>query len=446
VIRVFLDGLPYPTKLTRITNPELTAAGYGYLVHEMYPARPRPDIQARYQHLAPANLTFAATAGFDETFALPADYLSVGYHTAHVLIYHQCNDAFDVAADRSPQVYGVFPSTVTPGQSFDPGFETRLIATPWPPDPQNPNQLYPPYAKLAPAGYPGTRYVESCPDHTNGCWDNGLGIPAGGGFYTLGSDGLCRITTDFSTPWEVHETYSNDGRTEYCPLEFAWQNSGRNTQARLVVDTSRFQSNQTKNNYLGVQLNTPAGPIYGGIAYKNPSMTPDMRKIVAATVTLDDCVTVATSAGAAAYGRFPYDFVWLTFSGTSATRTEISVDLQEWNMSTATPSLLNDDYYMSPDPKVDPAIHMAAYKRYLVHPQFNEVADCTAAPAPKQYVIPIRDLVRKLIAEGHLPTTVLDSSAGNDPIYIGGVPMGIETFGRARAQLIGSKHALYVDP
>jgi hypothetical protein len=97
ILRAFVDGLPFPGHDVPGNSFEL---GYGRLVGETVAQNARPDVKRalglRHDRV-----------GFDATMALPAEALTVGYHTVYLLALHPCDDRYNAVAQGSPRVYAV---------------------------------------------------------------------------------------------------------------------------------------------------------------------------------------------------------------------------------------------------------------------------------------------------------------------------------------------------
>jgi hypothetical protein len=427
IVRVFVDGMPFPNKFNM--PGDLPRQGYGSFVHETYPGQVRRDDVA--MTLGRPRGRFS---GFDETFDLPPQFRTPGYHTVHVIALHQCNDAFSVALQGSPAVIGInVPMELHQLGGFDPGFKMRRLAG------TSPGPGY------APPGGPGTeyrapyQYNEFCA--APGCWNH---LPEGGGFYTIGNDFDCAPVAP-GTPLASRQEYSNDESRERCPFEFAWTGDAGSNTAQVVVDTTHFQRPTTINNYFGVQTNTPQGGIiYGGLSLANTQHTPDFTKLVAATISVRRtvCVPSALPPQQSRFGRFLYDFTWI-----SEGIHEVSVNVGEWSVGqTQAPEGFDTPLWVDPH-GVDIALHTTATHRFLANPHANEVTvvnDCNqSAGAFMTYNIPVRDLVRRLQAEG--------AFNGKNPFapgsrYLGGILGGIEQWGRSKFRSDVARHAFYVDP
>jgi hypothetical protein len=445
IVRVFIDGLPYPGKYNVPGNTyEL---GFGRLVAEIYPSLPRPDVRRAFG-------LSRDDVGFDQTFGLPAEALTLGYHTVHVLVLHRCDDSYNVAAQGSPGIYGIDVPTDFGGLkdlhlSFDPGMDRRLAAMPFP-DARFP---VPPVFANDPARVIAD-YAEFCPDSPFGCWNGGAGLPPGAGFYTLANDFPCTVySTD--VPWfnrEIEHHLTLPG--SHCPFAFNHGWDPANWTPMLEVDTQNLLPGDLSSHYLGLQLNPDAG-LYGGLDVSNPEHLPDMSNVVAATVTLRDfvCYPHALRDQPRA-ARFIYYFDWISDHTYVA-----AVNLKEFVHRGVGPPNFNtpfyqyctlDDFSQCPFGRQDNAMHMSADHRYLGNPALSQVArpnppwNCgdQSSAHEQTYIIPIRDLARRLQAEGHV------SPAGMQgvPRYAGGIVAGIETWGQTYHLLSVRDHAFYVNP
>ncbi|WP_165246419.1 hypothetical protein [Paludisphaera soli] len=299
------------------------------------------------------------------------------------------------------------------------------------------------------------------------CWAPGAGgIPPGGGFYTLANDEgsheldstgrhkqTCRISP-LGTALAARQTYDNTSPHNVsvaCPFEFGWGGAGDRTIATLVVDTRHFPSNNTRNNYLGLQLNRPSG-IYAGMP-----APPDMTRVLGAEVWLRDMAGAGGREEARSV-RIPYYFSWI--SHRTGKTYSISVNLLEYEEGTDVPFIGHAGYYAEPHegPGTVITLHLSGRNSGLQHPeqdfmQWVPAWDVTCSTPPermrwRRYTIPIADLVKQLIVDAAITGVTEEAMApdgrGRPPILSSLIIGGIEQFGRTRVRLDVADHALFL--
>jgi hypothetical protein len=363
----------------------------------------------------------------------------------YLLALHPCDDRYNAVAQGSPRVYAVgmptdFTSLKALHLSFDPGLDIPLAAMPFPDARFNP-----------PNDHAVRDYAEFCA-RPGGCWNGGQGLPPFSGFYTLANDFVCTIYSP-DVPMadrEIEQHGSIPG--SHCPFSFSMGWNPVDLEPIIVNDTSQNDPADVSSHYIGLQLNTNRD-IYAGLDLNNPEHTPDITKVVAATVTLRDFLCIPHHWQHEPHAvRYIYYFDW-----NSDHAYQVAVNLKEYTRNGYGPDNFDvpfyqycaeDDISRCPPNRQDNAMHMSSDHRYLSNPALNaaslpqRLADCEdqSAVHDQTYVIPVRDLIRRLQAEGHV------SPAGFAGRYGAGILAGIEQWGHAYTELHARDHALFVDP
>lgn len=313
--------------------------------------------------------------------------------------------------------------------------------------------------RLATTLYPLSRsYTEFCPDLPSGCKAT---LRSGDRFYTLAANmsGIniplaedktqCRIDSREPVPTSV-------GIPAPCPYEFAWKKTAQGRPlSSVAVDTTKFPTTTSAYAYFGLQENVgtpmghlatgrPSSEIFAGIpAPETDTYRPEVRSIERLDLDVRAKFCLGNHAKDPHYGRIAVYVLW--FDSVTGKGRELSIDLMAYKSvppGTDVPLL---EYFFEEQAwyhaRGGPAPNPARWVGHIDGPlwgvvppklklQRDTTKDCSAAMTgePVHLELPIGDIFRRLIREGHMAPELLSGR------YVGALVNGVETWGRGRLE------------
>jgi hypothetical protein len=302
-------------------------------------------------------------------------------------------------------------------------------------------------------------YTEFCPDSPTGKCHGTL--KSGDRFYTLAANmsGVSVPTAEDKTQCRIDSrepVLTSVGIPAPCPFEFAWKSTAKGRPLSAVaVDTTEFPTTTSAYAYFGLQENvgTPMGhlaagrpspEIYAGIpAAETDTYRPEVTTIERLDLDVRAKLCLGKFADDSHYGRIAVYVLW--YDSVTGKGRELSIDLMAYKSvppGTDVPLL---EYFFEegewyhkrggPPPNPDRWVgHIDGPMWGVVPPalklQRDTSKDCSGklTGAPVHMEIPIGEILRRLVREGHMDPELLSGR------YVGALVNGVETWGRGRLE------------